>query len=82
VNHLLGFAFHDLNMKLLAPEEKGQVRRVFGTAKGISDTDVKTIIVPEISGMLKTGIQNQTHINNTLTCYELFGEYWHTLSRG
>jgi hypothetical protein len=77
----LGFAFHELNMQLLSPETGSNVRRVFGTAKGISDTDVKTAVVPEISGMLKKGLNRQTHINNQLTCSALFAEYWLTLSR-
>jgi hypothetical protein len=77
----LGFGFHELNMKLLNPETTSKVRRAFGTAKGISDTDVKTVIVPEISGMLKKDVLRATHVNNSLTCCALFGEYWHALSR-
>jgi hypothetical protein len=78
----LGFAFHELNMKLLTPDTSGRARRVFGTAKGISDTDVRTIIIPEISGILKKALHGSTHINNGLTCCELFAEHWHALSRG
>jgi hypothetical protein len=78
----LGFGYYELNMKLLGPEAAGRVRRVFGTAKGISDADVSTIIIPEISAMLKKDVLRATHVKNNLTCCELFDEYWHTLSRG
>jgi hypothetical protein len=78
----LGFAFHELNLELLKPEAAGNVRRVFGTGLEISDTDVTTIIVPEISETFKKDVRRATRINNKLSCCQLFGEYWHTLSRG
>jgi hypothetical protein len=78
----LGFAFHQLNMQLLTPETASNVRRVFGTAMGISDTDLTTVVVPEISEMLKKDVRSNTHISNKLSCSTLFGEYWHSLSRG
>jgi hypothetical protein len=77
----LGFGYADLNMELLSLEKTGSVGRVFGTAKGVSDIDVKTIIIPETARMLRMSNHGSIHINNKLTCYELFGEYWHTLSR-
>jgi hypothetical protein len=79
----LGFAFHELNMKLLSPETSSNVRRVFGTAKGKSEIDLTDIIVPEVWEMLKKPIdRGHTHINRDLSCFSLFGEHWHTLSRG
>ena len=77
----LGFGYHALNMDLLSIEKTGSVRRVFGTAKGISDTDVKTVILPETARTLRISNHGSIHINNKLKCCELFGEYWHTLSR-
>jgi len=77
----LGFGYHSLNMELLSLEKTSSIRRVFGTAKGISDADVKTIIVPETARVLRISNHGSININNKLTCCELFGEYWHTLSR-
>lgn len=77
----LGFGYHSLNMKLLNLGNTGSVKRVFGTAKGISDADVKTVITPETARMLRISNHAAIHINNNLTCSELFGKYWHTLSR-
>jgi hypothetical protein len=77
----LGFGYHALNMELLSLEQRHGGRRVFGTAKGISDADVKTIIIPETARMLRISTHHSIHINNKLTCCELFGEYWHILSR-
>ena len=48
---------------------------------GISDTDVRTAVIPEIAEMLAKGTVHYT-VNNKLSCWALFGEYWRTLSRG
>jgi len=68
-------------MKLLRPGAANNVRRVFATAMGISDTDVRTAVIPEIAEMLAKGTVHYT-VNNKLSCWALFGEYWRTLSRG
>jgi hypothetical protein len=63
-------------MKLLSPETASNVKRVFGTAKGMSDTDVQTVrdeIVQTLKG--SAGI----HVDNQLSCNALFGEYWRAL---
>jgi len=39
----LGFSYHDMNMKILDPEQKTTVSNVFGTAMGISDSDIEII---------------------------------------
>ena len=65
-------------MELLAQETDSNVKRVFGTAKGLSDTDVQTVrgeIVETLKG--SAGI----HVDNKLSCSALFAEYWRTLSR-
>jgi hypothetical protein len=75
----LGFAFHELNMELLSPEEPSIVKRFFGTAKGISDTDAPTVDA-DIRNMLKK-FAGGPGINNKLKCCALFDEYWRSLSR-
>jgi hypothetical protein len=39
----LGFSYHELNMKLLDPGRECAVRNIFGTASGISPSDVEEI---------------------------------------
>jgi hypothetical protein len=79
----LGFAFHELNMKLLSSETASNVKRVFGTAVGISDADIRDTIVESIWDMLNRRSNIPlVSIDNRLSCYALFGEYWRTLSRG
>jgi hypothetical protein len=75
----LGFAFHSLNMQLLSPETASRVRRVFGTAKGISDTDIQ-IVSSEIVETLKGSAG--LHVSNKLSCSALFAEHWRAISRG
>lgn len=76
----LGFAFHEQNMKLLAPTESVVTKRVFATAMGISDQDVQTV-GRDITDMLKRTGNLGVNIKNSLTCNALFGEWWRTLSR-
>ena len=40
---------------------------------GISDTDVRTAVIPEIAEMLAKGTVHYT-VNNKLSCWALFGE--------
>jgi hypothetical protein len=82
----LGFAFHELNMQLLSSAATSNARRVFGTAKGISNADLvvveRSVIdalqadTAHASGVLKAAIKNE------LTCAGLFEEYWRSLSQG
>ena len=77
----LGFAFHELNMKLLSPKTPATTSRVFTTAAGISNEDVK-IVISDIFNMLEKPPVFNIHVNNSLTCAALFDEWWRTLSRG
>jgi hypothetical protein len=77
----LGFAFHPSNMELIIPPETTS-KRIFGTAKGISDHDLG-VIHSQISNVISVPPQMGRHIlDNRLTCSEFFGYYWHSLSDG
>jgi hypothetical protein len=89
----LGFAFHPLNIELITPEFESNVVRVFGTAIGISDADLK-LVLSDIEQMLKkvaalpalrfkkTDAPRLTiNIDNSLRCSELFSHYWRSLQR-
>jgi hypothetical protein len=82
----LGFAFHPLNIELLTPGGKSKAKRVFGTAKGISDADVE-VITQGLTEVLRAGTKGgkdafKIALRNGLTCDQLFGEYWRSLSQG
>lgn len=72
----LSFAFDELNMELLTSHEESRVKRLFGTAKGISDPDLY-IITHQIQKMLRhSSPGNVTYaIRNTLSCNCLFHEF-------
>lgn len=72
----LGFAFHEENVRLIAPSPKGHVGRIFATAKGISVSDCQ-IAENQIRSDLTRA--DRIDFRNDLTCYELFGEYWRSL---
>ncbi len=77
----LGFAFNELNMKLLTPKyTTGSVyksaRKCFATTFGISDSD-KNIVKQQIKDLLF----NKLDVNmRKITCFELFNEYKRGLS--
>jgi hypothetical protein len=77
----LGFAYHRLNLDLIRPDTPHQDSRqvrYFGTAKGISKEDCRAISdeLSELGGVDESGIA----VRNDLTCADLFGEYWRSLS--
>lgn len=77
----LGFAFHPQNMALITPDKPSNVKRVFATAKGISDSDCKTVAT-EILDLVKRKSQHvHMELRSGLTCAQLFEEYWRSLSR-
>ena len=77
----IGFAFHELNMQLLDPQKSTNTKRVFATAKGISDSDC-LVIIDDIQSILRNDIEKRSIIiNNRLTCCELFETHWRSLSR-
>lgn len=78
----LGFAYHELNMKLLMPDSStpnlSKARSCFGTAKRISDHNCG-MIKDQLKAFYK-GSVNYLIINNNLDCNRLFKEYWRSLS--
>jgi len=80
----LGFAYHELNLKLISPDtEQKDFRRkasVFGTASGISQADCE-VIKTDIMKLCNNRINpEKINIRNDLRCAELFNEYWRSLS--
>ena len=74
----LGFAYHKLNMELMAPDNSDKPTTYFGTAQGISDSDCK-IIENELMNY-KSSSPKGVFINNKLGCVNLFEEYWRSLT--
>lgn len=78
----LGFAFHRLNLKLIAPQPNRKPEHLstacFATAKGISSSDCKSLEneLKEIFGFH----DHKVNIRNDLACVGLFQEYWRGLS--
>jgi hypothetical protein len=73
----LGFAYHRQNLQLLFPATLNRRRPVsiYGTAKGVSPSDV-TLISRELGGLMR-----HTEINlENFNCVGLFGEFWRSLS--
>jgi hypothetical protein len=77
----LGFAYHRQNLELLWPTTVSVVgggRRYYGTAHGISDSDVD-LLLDEITA--RTGIERIDHGKlPQLKCAQLFHEYKQSLS--
>jgi hypothetical protein len=78
----LGFAFHRMNVDLLAPNPTESSTygslKVFGTAHGISTSDVE-LISADITNRLNLPLNN-IFLRSDLKCADLFGEYWRSLS--
>lgn len=76
----LGFAFHSLNMSLIAPKKKNgddvNNKRNYATAFGVSKNDAEAIST-EISGMRNGG---RAEVRNDLKCVEIFSEYTRAIS--
>ena len=73
----LGFAFHQQNMRLIDPDIKGNAKRVFATASGISQGD-SPIVTKQILDFLRT--KPHVHLRHDLKCFGLFNEFWRSLS--
>lgn len=85
----LGFHYHQINMKLLASGKRSQVRRIFGTRYGMSDSDSEVVKGRIVSMLMEDGpgsdgrAPDRNHVlSETLsvhllngTCSELFSEY-------
>lgn len=78
----LGFAYHELNMKLLMPDSStpdlSKLRSCFGTAKRISGHNCG-MIKDQLKAFYKGNV-DYLIINNKLDCNRLFEEYWRSLS--
>lgn len=74
----LGFAYHQLNMKLMATNNSDKSTSYFGTARGISDSDCK--IIEQDLKEYKSSSPKAINISNKLDCASLFKEYWRSLS--
>jgi hypothetical protein len=84
----LGFAYHAQNMLLLRPiEELALSRPIYGTALGMSDSDV-AIAMGELrswfmpDGVLSSDPFEDIHIENKLTCAKLFDNYAKSIAGG
>jgi hypothetical protein len=77
----LGFSFGDTNMDLIKPGKESKAMRVYGTGKGISESDIKSVRGQLLSTFGKDPRHIGVEIRNDLTCAQLFGEYWRSISR-
>ena len=79
----LGFAYHKMNLQLLKAERPHQDPsrvRYFGTAKGMSNSDVD-LVRTDLTSL--ASVRNDAVIlRNDLTCGNFFREYWRSLSLG
>lgn len=76
----MGFAFHKLNMQLIAPAHVDGSRKSWGkcfaTAFGISDSDQEVI-----DGQIKELYRNKISVRMAnLPCSDFFTEFWRSLS--
>lgn len=69
----LGFGYHEQNMELLQPAEKGRIQRAFGTARNISEFDCIQVR-NKISNLGKREFQIM-QIDKKLMCINLFQEF-------
>lgn len=77
----LGFAYHQLNLALLAPSAtnpEGGSRRIIGTALGLSTADCSEIKFELSDSFACTS--EQIYLRNDLTAAGVFGEYTRALS--
>ena len=72
----LGFAFHQQNMRLIKPTTRGNAKRVFATARGISNSDC-AIVSNQILDLF--GTRPQVELRDNLSCFGLFDEYRRSL---
>ena len=74
----LGFAFHSQNLELIKPDEPTQVKRVYLTRKGISQSDYQDV-EPRIYKFFGN-VNINLYSEHEMTCSKLFGEYWRRLA--
>ena len=72
----LGLSYHPGNMKLLGLENASHVKQIFGTAKGVSESDAAFILRQiEASVRKKRARKTALVVIRDMTCAELLGEY-------
>jgi hypothetical protein len=90
----LGFAYHKQNMALLKPPKPQNTRDVYGTAFGMSASDVSQVVseldsffsepilvATEAAGGIQAGfVHKNIRIENQLTCAQLFDYYAKSLA--
>lgn len=77
----LGFAFHDQNMQLMKPDQIHKAKRIFATAKGISDDDRDVVTQQIINSFPIDTSRIPIRLRQDLTCNDIFREYRRTLSQ-
>jgi hypothetical protein len=87
----LGFSFHEQNMQLIDSGRECQARQVFGTAFGISPSNVEAIVIQIRAlvrrNLMRTGRRGSSYheqwedvyIRNDLKCADLVDEYSRSL---
>jgi hypothetical protein len=80
----LGFAYHSQNMNLLKPPGRIRPKPIFGTAKGLSDSDVNIVHNQLFRFFDSSETVDLRHakikLENELTCSDLFDHYTKSLS--
>jgi hypothetical protein len=76
----LGFAFHELNMRLLLPQIVNTASNkcaIYGTASGLSTSDAE-LVSTQLVNLLPTA-SGRVFLRRDLLCHTLFPEYWRSL---
>ncbi len=77
----LGMAYHKQNLDLLMPEGETNIRRVYGTSMGISDSGT-AILKKELRQFLdKVGKEMEHTYLKHLTCSAFFDEFHRSISK-
>lgn len=78
----LGMAYHDQNLSLIRLSGQSFATRVYGTAFGMSDSDVKVInsLIRRTLGYSDVDSELTVEIKNSLKASQLFAEYSKSLS--
>ena len=74
-------AYHKQNLDLLKPEGETKVRSIYGTSKGISDSDTN-IVSGDLRQFLDIVGKDINDIRlKSLTCSEFFDEFRRTIAQ-
>jgi hypothetical protein len=80
----LGFAYHDQNMSLLKPAGPMPTKAIYGTAYGVSDSDVdvtaRHILAWYRDPNIRRATKSPVQLNSGLTCAAFFDHYSKTLT--